>query len=148
MSVAPILTRLPDLSHLRRKTARCLLRRGDEYLLAVHSSMWGKRNKRWGLPGGSIEMQETPEEAVRRELQEELHIDVGSMTDLGDFFYKRAQHRVLAAHFDGEIKRYDKTELLKIGWFSADQIYALERQRKLHAGYEGDALRTLLDWQD
>ena len=37
------------------KTARCILYREDEFLLAVHSSFWGARHRRWGLPGGQIE---------------------------------------------------------------------------------------------
>ena len=84
---------------------------------------------------------------MRRELREELYIDVGALTDLGDFFYKRAQHRVLAADFEGEIPRYDKYELLKIRWFSAEEIYEMEGRRRLHAGYEADAIRTLLEWE-
>ena len=133
------------MTRYRLKTARALLHRDDEYLLAVHSSFWGRKRKRWGLPGGSIEWRESPEQAAMRELQEELHISVTGMIDLGNFVYKRAHHRVLAAEFHGQIHRYDKYELLKIRWFSASEILMLETEGKLHAGYEADALRALLD---
>ena len=128
---------------LRRKTARCILYRDDAFFLAVHSSFWRSKKPRWGIPGGGIEWRETPEQAVRRELQEELKIEVGALLDLGDFLYKRANHRVLAAPYPHEILDFDERELLDIGWFSRSEIFQMESDGKLHAGYEGEAIRAL-----
>jgi len=127
----------------RRKTARCILYRDDAYLLAVHSSFWRSKSPRWGLPGGGIEWRESPEQAARRELREELQVVVGDLLDLGDYSYKRANHRVLAAPYPHDIHEYDDRELLDIGWFSSEQIFTMEQQGRLHAGYEADALRKL-----
>ncbi len=127
----------------RRKTARCILYRDDAFFLAVHSSFWRSKNPRWGIPGGGIEWRETPEQAARRELQEELKVEVGAMLDLGDFLYKRANHRVLAAPYPHDIHDFDDRELLDIGWFSSADIFQMETDSKLHAGYEADAIRSL-----
>ena len=127
----------------RRKTARCILYREDAYLLAVHSSFWRSKAPRWGLPGGGIEWRESPEQAVRRELHEELNIEVGELVDLGDFLYKRANHRVLACPYAADIENYDNRELLDIGWFTSQQIFDMEHHGRLHAGYEAQALRKL-----
>jgi 8-oxo-dGTP pyrophosphatase MutT (NUDIX family) len=127
----------------RYKTARCILHRRGDYLLAVHSSFWGAKQRRWGLPGGSIERGESPGTAVLRELEEELQVYLGSVLQVGAFPYKRALHMVFAAHHEGEIDKYDDTELLDIGWFSEAEIIGLKDRGELHANYELEAIRAL-----
>jgi hypothetical protein len=50
---------------------------------------------------------------------------------------------VYAAPFAGEIRDYDDTELVEIGWFDEPRIADLKRQRRLHADYELEAVQTL-----
>ncbi len=127
----------------RFKTARCILYRDDQYLLAVHSSFWYARERRWGLPGGQIEWGETPLTAAQRELREELHVAVPELLEVGAFSYKRALHMVYAAPLNEEIVRYDDRELLDIGWFSERDVEVMKADRTLHANYELEAIRTL-----
>lgn len=135
----------------RYKTARCVLYRPRshsdptqyEFLLAIHGSFWGKRVKRWGLPGGRVEWREDPQEAAVRELEEELDIQVRSYEELADFTYKRAQHKVICARWDADIPTFDKQELIDIRWFSAADIQQLAKDKLLHARYEIDAIRLL-----
>ena len=58
------------------KTARCILWSGERFLLAVHHSYVPFNRGRWGLPGGRIETGESAEAAARREVAEELGIDL------------------------------------------------------------------------
>jgi len=125
------------------RTARCVLYREHEYLLAVHSSFWGARRQRWGLPGGRIELGESPADAVRRELAEELSVQVGKLIEVGPFPYKRALHMVYAAHLPESIADWDNTELLDVRWFGEDAVQALAAEDSLHAAYELDAIRAL-----
>ncbi len=61
-----------------RVNATCVFRRGEQILVARASDP--ARNLRfWFLPGGGVEFGETTEEAVRREVREELGAD---LTDL------------------------------------------------------------------
>ena len=67
------------------KTARCILWSGDRVLLAVHHSYMPFSSGRWGLPGGRIEIGESAEAAARREVGEELSIEIGELLDCGDY---------------------------------------------------------------
>ena len=145
------------------KTARCILYRepphsstststsgytdgihANDYLLAVHSSFWGKSRKRWGLPGGQIEWGESPEIAVTRELQEELAIYVPKLIEIGPYPYKRSLHMVYAAVLDEPLGEWDDSELLDVRWFSEADVAALHTDDALHASYELDAIRALM----
>lgn len=125
------------------KTARCVLYRDDEYLLAVHSSFWGVRRRRWGLPGGEIEWGESPDAAVRRELEEELSVFVPELLEIGVFHYKKSLHMVYGAELNEVIVDWDDSELLDIRWFSEDAVLELAEDNALHAAYELDAIRAL-----
>ena len=97
----------------------------------------------WGLPGGHIEYGEAPEDAVRREIQEELRIAVPSFGEVGDYRYKGAFHRVFTAVVDRTIEWFDRGELLEVAWHPLEAIEGFAREQRLHAGYELDAIRLL-----
>ena len=129
------------------KTARCILRCNDQFLLAVHSSFWSRPNRRWGLPGGNIEWREAPEVAAKREIMEEFDLTLGDLTEIGAYPYKGHQHMVYGAEIPQQISYYDDTELLEIGWFGLQEAWDLHAQQKLHAGYELDAIEAYLALQ-
>jgi 8-oxo-dGTP diphosphatase len=129
---------------LMYRTARCILYSEDRFLLAVHHSYLPLKRGRWGLPGGRIEYGESAEQAARRELSEELGIEVGGLIDCGDYRYKGARHKVFGARFDGAIGAVDYNEIERIGWHSRDEVAELERRAKLHAGFEAAAIEAFL----
>jgi 8-oxo-dGTP pyrophosphatase MutT (NUDIX family) len=124
------------------------LRFEDRFLLAVHSSFWARKEKRWGLPGGGIERGEAPLKAVIRELEEELELYLTHLTEIGAYFYKGNDHIVYGAETDQMIQAYDENELLDLRWFTLQELQQLEHQRKLHAGYELQAVRQFIALAD
>ena len=107
------------------KTARCILYREDQFLLAVHGGFWGRRHQRWGLPGGQIERGEAPATAAAREIEEELNVSVSKLLEVGAFPYKQAMHMVYAAEIDAPISDWDESELIDIRWFTFEAIWAI-----------------------
>lgn len=128
----------------RYKTARCILYRDNEFLLAVHSSFWGRKPQRWGLPGGQIEWGESPEFAVARELEEELSFYPTELVEVGPYSYKQALHMVYAAEATEPIHSWDDTELIDIGWFTEAAVAELKAVDALHASYELEAIQELI----
>jgi 8-oxo-dGTP pyrophosphatase MutT (NUDIX family) len=125
------------------RTARCLLHDGERYLLVVHAGGNRHRTVRWGLPGGHIDFGERPEETVRRELREELRLEVEGLELVGDYAYKNGWHRVFFAPAPGPVHWFDEVELLRVGWHTVAEVDVLARQDALHAGYEVDVVRAL-----
>lgn len=124
----------------RYKTARCIVQRHDHFLLAIHSRFFRRAHKKWGLLGGGIEWGEGPEEAVRRELREEIDLHLDTLQQVGVYDYKRAKHVVYHGETDVSRVVFDEFELVDVGWFTRQEIERLDREDRLHAGYELDAV--------
>jgi len=59
---------------------QAVIRDGDQVLLAVRSDLRG-----WELPGGTVEGDEAPAAALRREVREETGLDVTVGRHVGDY---------------------------------------------------------------
>jgi 8-oxo-dGTP pyrophosphatase MutT (NUDIX family) len=104
----------------KKRGVKCLLTRGDEVLLVRHT--YGDRGA-WDLPGGSIKRGEAPLEAARREIHEELGLEISDWVELGDFFAKY-EHRkdtmyCFHASVDGVKPVADRIEIAEVRWFPA-----------------------------
>jgi len=127
----------------RIRTARCLLTDGAHHLLVVHAGGGRDRRPRWGLPGGHLDLGERPEDALRRELVEELHLEVEELEELGDWSFRGGWHRVYTAPLPAPVTRFDRGELLEIGWHDLDAVASFAKRGMLHAGYEIEVVRQL-----
>jgi len=95
------------------RTVRCIIRRGDRFLLVVHRGARKVGRRTWGLPGGRVERDEDFEETARREIREELRVTLGALREVGHYRYKGSFHKVLGTEYQDPIIAFDRAELLK-----------------------------------
>lgn len=105
----------------------------DNKVFAAKRNNKGELARKWEFPGGKIEKNETKEEALKRELKEELDIE----TNINDFFmsvdheyktFKLTLHAFKAEIIKGELtlkehldsKWLSKDELMSVEWAEAD----------------------------
>ena len=91
-------------------------------LLVRHT--YGDR-RRWELPGGWVQRGEDPEAAARREVAEELGIEVGLDRGgvlAGNWNYKHESLAWFVADWPGGRGRYDPVEIAEVRWFSPDAL--------------------------
>ncbi|AFR07818.1 NUDIX hydrolase [Nocardiopsis alba] len=96
-------------------------------------------NGRWELPGGVLELAETPEEGVRREVWEEtgVHVQVNRLTGV----YKNTTRGIVALVFrcapsGGDPRPSD--ESTAVAWLTPDEV--AERMSEVYAVRLLDAL--------
>jgi ADP-ribose pyrophosphatase YjhB (NUDIX family) len=64
----------------RTAAVKCFVRDGDRVLFVRHT--YGRRGI-WELPGGGLRRGEQPSSAVRREMREELSLDLEALREVG-----------------------------------------------------------------
>ena len=94
---------------------------------------YGEFKGKWEFPGGKVEADETPQQALKREIHEELavKIEVGELIDTIEYDYPTfhlSMDCFRCVVVDGEIilkeaeaaKWLDKDELYSVDWLPAD----------------------------
>lgn len=102
----------------RKSGVKCVITRGDEVLLVRHT--YGERGA-WDLPGGGIKRGEEPLAAARREMREELGLDIEDWIELGDFFAKYEHRKDTMYCFRAVVHDVapvaDRVEIAETRWF-------------------------------
>ena len=109
------------------KVAVGVIKRNDLYFMTkrlAHVHQGGK----WEFPGGKIEVNETEQQALIRELKEEVNIDVIKTTPITTITHDYGDKVVslyveLVEHFAAEPKALEGQEE---GWFTYNQLLALD----------------------
>jgi 8-oxo-dGTP pyrophosphatase MutT (NUDIX family) len=85
--------------------------------------------RRWSLPGGAVEPEESPAEAAVRELREEAAVElrIAAMLGIYHFTYRSRRHQPwLGLAFLGTIEAEpsppDSGEIAEIGWFEPRRL--------------------------
>lgn len=111
---------------------KCLLTDGDRVLLVRHT--YGRDE--WDLPGGTQRRSEPPEEAARREMREELGIDIPQWNALGDVLRLSYGCKDTLHCYHAEVSApqldLNAAELCRAHWFR-DQELPADMGRHVHA---------------
>ena len=93
-----------------------------ELLLLKHSF---RRGTGWGLPGGFLEVGEQPDEAVRRELREEIGLEIRDPRIFATRSFKKPRQIeiMFLARADGEVQPRS-AEIERAAWFALDSLPA------------------------
>lgn len=101
---------------------KCVLLSQGRVLLVRHT--YGDRG--WDVPGGSLKRGELPLDAARREMSEELGVDVEHWVSLGRLManmdHRRDTMHCFAAELQVEAVTMHPGELAAVGWFSRQDL--------------------------
>lgn len=107
----------------RIQGAKAVVRRGDRVLLVRHTYA---RRGMWDLPGGFVREGEPPEQAIRRELAEELHVVPTALRSIGSVRmrtdHKRELVHLFAADVDSDDVEPHLAELAEVTWVARDAL--------------------------
>jgi len=106
-----------------------LIKKGDEYLLIKRSENDDEDKGAWDLPGGGIDGGEQPQEAAKREAQEEAgtNIKVGQAITYLAIPYKgmwSIELIVEGEYLSGEVKLSEEHDDYK--WVSKEELTSIE----------------------
>lgn len=110
--------------------AVCVIERADGRILLVRLAY----RRRWGMPGGLLKRGETPAEAARREVREEVGFEVELVGDPAVVVDPEPQRvdvvfrarPVDGADVDGVTPR--SPEIVEAGWFRRDELPELQHE--------------------
>lgn len=101
-----------------------------ELFLSKRSNNTGSERGHWETPGGSVELMETLEDAVRREMKEEygVEIEITKQFPAEDHIIPNEKQHWVATTFLGKLKLGEIPKILepekcdRIGWFALDKL--------------------------
>jgi ADP-ribose pyrophosphatase YjhB (NUDIX family) len=104
---------------------QCVIQHGETILLVRNT--YGR--KQWTFPGGHMARGETPEEAIRREVLEEVGLHLHQLQRLGEFDatidYKHDHIAAFAGVSRDRQVSIDIAEILEARWFHPEDLPAL-----------------------
>lgn len=107
----------------RTRGVKCLITRSGKVLLMRNSY----NPKIWNLPGGGVKRNEELEAAVRREVLEELGLNLEQIVSLGSYESKKEYKKDTIHCFSSELAsdpslKLSRTEIIEAKWFNLNQL--------------------------
>ncbi len=108
---------------------KCVVEHQGKWLLIQNS--YGLEQDKWTFPGGGVKHKETPEDTIKRELEEEVRLQPQTLQKLGEltvnFEYKQDTVSCFFAQVNQTNFEIDHTEVVNAVWFSKTDLPPLNR---------------------
>lgn len=130
---------------LVKVSVNCFIKQGDKLLLVKQARPEHVRGK-WSVPGGKVDEGESFDEAVKREIKEEVGLHAVSITHLG-IIHERPEKTVkhiFAVKVKNGKPRTRKDELLDAQWFTLKEIKKMKMQSLLRGEWIDEAIKRYL----
>lgn len=106
----------------------CAIIEHNEKIVVVQRSEFMKLPLKWEFPGGKIENNETEEACIKREIKEELNIEIELISRLSPVTYKYPSFEIklipfIAKYINGEI---NLSEHKQFEWLTKDRLNNLD----------------------
>jgi 8-oxo-dGTP diphosphatase len=98
------------------KQRATVIYRRDEQILFVR-----KRNAKWNLPGGRVELDETPLQAALREMVEETGLNFAQLAYLAEYQEDKVVHFLFEAQAPVDQQPRPCNEIADCRWFTVEQ---------------------------
>ena len=125
---------------------RAMLIKNERILLIHHNfknpTFFGK----WTFPGGRLDPHETdPLEALHREMQEELSVEIEVIGEVGRFYSRTGSDYLIFAGCPlGPIGPLQPDEIRDTTWLTPAELYEWHAKEKMQFGFEMDAVSMYL----
>lgn len=115
------------MNKIIRKAVKCLVIENGKIIITKY--LQGKKAEYYDIPGGKIEIGETPEEAAIREMKEETGIDVSNLIKKGIFEVDYSDRKFffevfIAKKYNGTPKNFEKN-ISK--WINIEELLKKEK---------------------
>ena len=104
--------------------AGCVIENDEGRILLLHRNT--PERQQWETPGGKLEPGENPLEAARREVGEELGVEVDILGEIGKKDFSEDNHKMGYVWYNGKITSGEPAPIEdkhdKIGFFSWDEL--------------------------
>ncbi len=108
----------------RTRAVKCLIEHNGKFVLVRHT--YG--HKQWTTPGGGVDKNESSEEAVRREMKEELGLELGDVKLVGSYVnvknFKTDDIEIFYTKVTEPKVHTDEIEIKEFGWFAPHELPA------------------------
>lgn len=119
--------RLPNRKQGHRLVVAAVVRRDDGRFLLSRRLPESHLGGLWEFPGGAVEDGESPAEALRRELLEELGVAVAVVAPITFAFHRDGKRDVVLLFYETRIESGEPAgkEGQEVGWFTAPELALL-----------------------
>ncbi|MDD4353867.1 MAG: NUDIX domain-containing protein [Candidatus Nanoarchaeia archaeon] len=98
----------------------------NEILMQLRDNNAKKFPNHWVLLGGGVEEGETPLDAIKRELMEEINLEIKNFVFFKNFIYKKSKQSFFYIKLNLDIEKIKLNEGEKIQYFKPDEIRELK----------------------